>query len=166
MTDIAIGPGTVVVMHYDLKDAAGRLLETSAEREPVAFLFGERKVLAALQEEMRGRRAGEALSVTIPHGRAYGRRYPDRVQRVPTKSFEGGRNRRFRVGEVVGLRTPSGPVQARVVKVGRFQLDVDTNHPLAGIDLAFDVRVEDVREATEEERAHGHAHGPGGHHHH
>ena len=166
MTDIAIGPGTVVAMHYDLKDGEGRLLESSAEGEPVAFLFGERKVLAALQEAVRERRAGDAVSVTIPHGRGYGRRYPDRVRRVPRKSFEGGRDRRFRVGEIVGLRTASGPVQARVVKVGKFQLDVDTNHPLAGVDLVFDVRVESVREATDEERAHGHAHGPGGHHHH
>ena len=165
MTDIAIGPGTVVVIHYDLKDAEGRLLETSAEREPVTFLYGERGVLASLQEAMRGRRAGEELEVTIPHERGYGRRYPDRVRRVPRKAFEGGKARRFRVGEIVALREASGPVQATIVKVGKFQIDVDTNHPLAGRDLAFDVRVQDVREASDEERAHGHAHGPGGHHH-
>ena len=165
MTEVAVGPGTVVALHYDLKDAEGRLLETSAEREPIAFLFGERSVLAALQEAMRGRRAGEALTVTIPHGQAYGRRYPDRVRRVPVKSFEGGKGRKFRVGEIVGVREASGPVRARVVKVGKFNLEVDTNHPLAGMDLTFEVRVEDVREASEEERAHGHAHGPGGHHH-
>ena len=141
-------------------------METSAEQEPIAFLFGERSVLASLQEAMLGRRAGEALSVTIPHGRAYGRRYPDRVRRVPVKSFEGGKGRKFRVGEIVGFRDASGPVRAQVVKVGKFQLEIDTNHPLAGVDLTFDVRVQEVRQATEEERAHGHAHGPGGHHHH
>lgn len=165
MTDIAIGPGTVVAFHYDLKDAEGRQLETSAEREPIVFLYGERGVMASLQEALHDRRAGEDFSVTIPHERGYGRRYPDRVQRVPMKALEGGKGRRFRIGETVVVPGASGRVQATVVKVGKFQLDVDTNHPLAGLDLAFDVRVQSVREATAEERAHGHAHGPGGHHH-
>ncbi|MEQ9565604.1 MAG: peptidylprolyl isomerase, partial [Pseudomonadales bacterium] len=53
----------------------------------------------------------------------------------------------------------------RVVKVGKFNVDLDTNHPLAGVNLSFDVEIVEVRDATEEEIAHGHAHGPGGHHH-
>ncbi len=54
---------------------------------------------------------------------------------------------------------------ASVVKVGKFNVDVDTNHPLAGQDLRFEVTIESVRPATESELAHGHAHGPGGHQH-
>ncbi len=165
MTDIAVGPGTVVAFDYDLKDAEGRQLETSAGREPILFLYGERGVLASLQEAFRNRRAGEEFSVTIPHERGYGRRYPDRVQRVPTKAFEGGKSRRFRVGEMVRFRAGSGVTQGIVSKVGKFQLEIDTNHPFAGTDLTFDVNVREVREASAEERAHGHAHGPGGHHH-
>jgi FKBP-type peptidyl-prolyl cis-trans isomerase SlyD len=56
-------------------------------------------------------------------------------------------------------------VQAVVRKVGRFNVDVDANHPLAGKTLTFDVEVMDVRDATEEESTHGHVHGPGGVHH-
>jgi FKBP-type peptidyl-prolyl cis-trans isomerase SlyD len=52
-----------------------------------------------------------------------------------------------------------------IVKVGKFSVDVDANHPLAGQTLNFDIEVVDVRAATEEELAHGHAHGVGGHHH-
>jgi len=51
------------------------------------------------------------------------------------------------------------------VKVGKFNADVDTNHPLAGRTLSFDIEVLEVRAASEEEIAHGHAHGAGGHHH-
>ncbi len=60
------------------------------------------------------------------------------------------------------LQTKQGPIQATVVKVGRFNVDVDTNHPLAGQSLTFDVEVTDVRDATKEEMSHGHAHGKGG----
>jgi FKBP-type peptidyl-prolyl cis-trans isomerase SlyD len=63
------------------------------------------------------------------------------------------------------LHTKQGQVQVTVVKVGRFNIDVDRNHPLAGQTLTFDVEVTDVREATDDEISHGHAHGPGGAHH-
>ena len=71
-----------------------------------------------------------------------------------------------RPGAVVQLNTSEGLHPVTVVKVGRHSVDVDTNHPLAGQSLTFDIEVTDVRAATEEELAHGHAHGPGGHHHH
>jgi len=56
-------------------------------------------------------------------------------------------------------------VQVTVLKVGRFNVDVDANHPLAGIQLTFDVEITDIRDASDEETKHGHAHGPGGHQH-
>ena len=63
---------------------------------------------------------------------------------------------------MVTIQTRRGPIQATVVKVGRFNVDVDTNHPLAGQTLTFDVEVTAVRDATKEEISHGHVHGPGG----
>ena len=56
-------------------------------------------------------------------------------------------------------------MQVTVLKVGRFNVDVDGNHPLAGQELTIDVEITDIREAEEEEVKHGHAHGPGGHQH-
>ena len=113
-----------------------------------------------------GRRAGEGFSVTLPAARAYGRRYPDRTLRVPRKALEGGRGGTLRPGRAVRFRGADGrAVDATVIKAGRFHVDVDTNHPLAGRDLTFEVDVIEVREASASERAHGHAHGPGGHEH-
>jgi len=66
---------------------------------------------------------------------------------------------------VVKLNTSEGQVPVTVVKAGRHSADIDTNHPLAGQTLTFDVEIMDVRAATEEEVAHGHAHGVGGHQH-
>ena len=162
-----VGPGTVVAFHYDLYDEEARRIESSKEGDPVRFLFGEGRVLAALQDAFRGKRGGTDFSVTIPHAQAYGRHYPERLQRVPRKRLDGGRGQAsIRPGQAVTLRGERGAQQATVVKVGRFNVDVDTNHPLAGRDLTFDVRVIEVRAASAEETAHGHAHGPGGHAHH
>ena len=163
--DRPAGPGTVVGFHYDLYDGDAQRIESSKERDPVRFLFGEQGVLAALQEAFRGRRTGDDFSVTIPCERAYGRRYPDRVRRVSRKLLEGGKDRALRPGQPVTLHGERGPTSATVLKVGKFNVDVDANHPLAGRDLTFDVELVEVREATDGERAHGHAHGPGGHEH-
>ena len=65
----------------------------------------------------------------------------------------------------MSIQTRNGPVQAVIVKVGRFNVDVDANHPLAGQTLTFDVEVVEVRDATTEEMSHRHVHGPGGVHH-
>ena len=85
------------------------------------------------------------------------------AKRVPVKHllFKG----KLRPGMVVQLNTSDGRIPVTVVKVGRHSADIDTNHPLAGQALSFDIEVVDVRAATEEEVAHGHAHGPGGHQH-
>ena len=66
---------------------------------------------------------------------------------------------------VVAVQTEHGARQVTVLKVGKFNVDVDSNHPLAGRTLSFDIEVLEVRAASDEEMAHGHAHGAGGHHH-
>jgi len=66
---------------------------------------------------------------------------------------------------MVTLNAKPKKINAIVIKVGRHNVDVDTNHPLAGKELKFDIEVVDVREATMEEVSHRHAHGPGGHQH-
>jgi FKBP-type peptidyl-prolyl cis-trans isomerase SlyD len=171
MSEVIVGPGTVVSFHYDLYDAEANKIESSsattgADAKAMLFLFGESSVLAGLQDAFRGKKAGEDFSVTIPHEKAYGRHYPDRIQRIPRKKIDGSKRQTFRPGQIVTVRGEHGPVPGTIVKVGKFHVDIDGNHPLAGQDLTFDVRVESVREASNEEVAHGHAHGPGGHAHH
>ena len=128
-------------------------------------LYGERGVLLALQDAFVGKTAGDDLSITIPHEKAYGRHYPDRVQRLSRKKIDGGKQQMFRPGQIITVRGEQGPSPATIIKVGKFNLDVDINHPLAGVDLTFDVQIVSVRDAAEEETAHGHAHGVGGHQH-
>ena len=122
-------------------------------------------MLVALQDVFLGKRAGEDFSITIPHGKAYGRRYPERTRRISRKQFKDGKTHRFKVGEIIRVRDKSAHRSAAVTKVGKFHIDVDLNHPLAGMDLTFDVSIVSVRKASAEEVAHGHAHGAGGHQH-
>tara|TARA_B110001469_G_C9451304_1_gene227944 strand:- start:400 stop:630 length:231 start_codon:yes stop_codon:yes gene_type:complete len=70
-----------------------------------------------------------------------------------------------KVGMAVSIQTDGGIRQGVVIKIGKFNVDLDTNHPLAGKTVIFDIEIVDVREATQEEIDHGHAHGIGGHQH-
>jgi FKBP-type peptidyl-prolyl cis-trans isomerase SlyD len=153
----------VVDFHYTLSSDAGEQLESSRERDPMSYLHGAGNIIPGLEKAMEGRAAGDRFTVNVPPEEAYGERNPGNIQRIPLKRL--GNIPRPRPGQVLGLQTNQGPAQVTVVKVGRFNVDVDANHPLAGHTLNFDVEIVSVREATEEELSHGHAHGPGGHQH-
>lgn len=152
-----------VSFHYTLKNAAGEEMESSREREPMSYLHGANNIIAGLEKAMEGRAPGDKFSVTIEPEDAYGVRNEKNVQRVPLKRLKG--IGKISVGQILNLKTNNGQVQVTVLKVGRFNVDVDGNHPLAGVQLTFDVEITDIRDASEEETSHGHVHGPGGHQH-
>ena len=153
----------VVTFHYSLTDAEGSFAEASEGRDPVTYLHGHGNIVPGLENEMRGKRAGDSFQASVAPEHAYGMRNEEAVQRVPIKHLI--RPGRLEVGGVVAVNTSQGQQRATVLKVGRFNVDLDLNHPLAGKTLLFDVRVLDVRDATPEEITHRHAHGPGGAHH-
>lgn len=158
-----IGPNAVAIFHYTLRDESGTEVETSRGSEPNAYLHGAGNIIPGLENAMLGKSAGDVFTATLAAEDAYGLPDSERKQRVPMKHllFKG----KLKPGMVVQLNTSDGRVPVTVVKAGRHSADIDTNHPLAGQSLTFDIEVVEVREATEEEIAHGHAHGPGGHHH-
>ncbi len=158
-----IGPETVVVFHYTLRNEAGEELESSRGAEPTAYLHGANNIIPGLESAMDGKTAGDVFSATVQPEQAYGQPSADKVQRVPVKHllFKG----KLRPGMVVQLNTSEGRIPVTVTKAGRHSADIDTNHPLAGQTLTFDIEVVDVRAASADEISHGHAHGPGGHHH-
>jgi FKBP-type peptidyl-prolyl cis-trans isomerase SlyD len=160
---MSIGENMVVSFHYTLTDAQGARVESSREREPMLYLHGANNIIPGLERAMAGRQAGDAYSVTVAPEDAYGTRSEANIQRIPLKRL--GKIPRPEVGQILALQTRQGPVQVTVVKVGKFNLDVDANHPLSGQALTFDVEIMSVRDATEEEITHGHAHGEGGHDH-
>ena len=150
----------VVSFHYTLINAQGVELESTRDRQPMSYLHGARNIIPGLENALTGKAAGDRFQVTIEPADAYGERKPGNIQRIPAKHFRDPR--RLEPGQAVSIQTQRGPVQASVVKVGRFNVDVDANHPLAGQTLTFDVEVTAVRDATGEEISHGHVHGAGG----
>lgn len=154
---------SVVQFHYTLKNSEGEVIESSDKGEPKAYLHGNNGMTRGLEEAMEGKQAGDKFEVTVSPEDGYGPRQENAIQRVPVKHLMGAK--RWRPGMVASVQTEQGQRQVSIVKVGRFMADVDSNHPLAGKTLDFSVEVVDVREATEEEVSHGHAHGAGGHQH-
>lgn len=158
-----IANATVVRFHYTLKNANGEVMETSRDGDALAYLHGRRNIIPGLEEALEGKAAGDRLTVTVPQEKGYGPRHEDQLHRLPLKRLQGAKV--WKPGMMAMVQTQHGPRQVRVLKVGRFNADVDFNHPLAGQTLIFDIEVLDVRAATPEELEHGHAHGAGGHHH-
>lgn len=155
----------VVSFHYELHEHEGELLETSQDAQPVLYLHGHRGLMAPVTEALEGKSAGDQVAVVVPPERGYGQYQENRMQRVPIKHVLTQRKGKINRGDIVAINTAEGERKATVVKVGKFNVDVDTNHPFAGKTLEFTIDIVSVREASEEELAHGHAHGPGGHQH-
>lgn len=153
----------VVYFHYTLNGAQGEVFETSTNSHPMAYLHGHGNILPALEAQMEGKQVGDQYQVTLTPEQAYGERNEGATQRIPIKHLNT--KAKLSKGMAVKVNTEQGPRDVTVVKVGKFNVDVDTNHPLAGLTLTFDIAIEDVRAATEEELAHGHVHGLGGHQH-
>ncbi len=163
--DVAvIGAGTVLSFHYTVRDeVTDEALETSAGGEPLTILYGQAGLLRPVQEALQGKAAGDQVSVTVSPEQGFGFRRHDAMRRVSKKYFRDPK--RLRPGARTTLHAKSGTQSVTVLKVGGKVVDVDTNHPYASRTLTFVIDVLSVRRATEEEIAHGHAHGPGGHRH-
>lgn len=162
-----ISADKVVSFHYNLKDIDGTLLETSYDSDPTLYLHSHSNILASLEDALEDKAVGDKVSVTLAPDQAYGERKEGAVQRIPIKHLNNHAafKNKLKPGMTVQVNTRHGPWEAIVLKVGKFNVDIDSNHPLAGKTLSFEVEVVDVREASAEELAHGHAHGAGGHHH-
>lgn len=166
-----IADDCVVAFHYKLceilPDGSKSLwLEESTGREPLLYLHGHANVIVGLEQAMAGRKAGDTLEITLAPEEAYGLRRSDSILRVPMKHLHLQPGQKNLVpGTIVGVQTNKGVRSALVVKAGRFNVDIDTNHPFAGRTLHYELAIVDVRKATAEEITHRHAHGAGGHHH-
>ncbi len=153
----------VVTFHYTLKNSDGEQLESSREKDAMTYLHGANNIIVGLEKGMEGHEVGDEFEVTVEPEQAYGVRNEKNVQRIPMKRLKG--IGKVSIGQILNLQTNKGQVQVTVLKVGRFNVDVDGNHPLAGHQLTFDVEIMDLRDATDEEIKHRHVHGPGGHQH-
>jgi FKBP-type peptidyl-prolyl cis-trans isomerase SlyD len=154
----------VVTLAYTLQDDGDRIIDRSDDGS-FCYLHGASNIIPGLENALTGKSAGDELSVSVPPEQAYGIHDAERTQTVPRDMFPPGEV--IETGMQFHAQGPDGgQLVVTVIKVDDDSITVDGNHPLAGVRLNFDVKVLDVRAATGEEIAHGHVHGPGGHHHH
>jgi len=155
----------VATFHYHLTDAAGEVIDSSREAQPLTILVGHGALIPGMEQALIGHKVGDRFDIVVPPAEGYGERRDDFTQRVPKKYFRDADH--LKPGDATVLSVQGGGYrQVVVLKVGSSVVDVDLNHPLAGKTLHFNVEITDVRDATEEEISHGHVHGAGGHDHH
>ncbi|KLV07521.1 peptidylprolyl isomerase [Photobacterium aquae] len=150
----------VVSLAYQVKTEDGVVVDQSTVDAPLDYLHGHNNLIVGLENALEGREAGDKFEVTVAPEDAYGEHMDEMVQRVPAEVFQG-------VDEItVGMRfladTDQGPIPVEVTEVDGDFVVVDGNHMLAGQTLTFVAEVVALREATEEEIAHGHIHQGGG----
>lgn len=166
---MVIEKDSVVSFHYSLKNGDGTVLEESRGGNPSLYMHGRNGMLKGIESALENKAKGEAVEVTLGPNEGYGDRKENMQARVPLKNIRLRDGKpikgKLKAGTVVGVKTSEGFRDATVIKHGLKSVDVDTNHPYAGMTLIFDLEVVDVRNATDDEKAHGHAHGPGGHEH-
>lgn len=149
----------VVSFHYTLRGPSGRVLDSSAGGDPVTYLEGAGQIIPGLDEQLRDARVDEQRKVVVPAAQAYGERDPNQVQRIKRSQLPVDGD--VQVGDQ--FRTDNDRY-APIVTISAIEGDevvLDANHPLAGVDLTFDVQITAAREATPEELRHGHAHDGG-----
>ncbi|MVM38029.1 peptidylprolyl isomerase [Spirosoma sp. HMF3257] len=148
----------VAAIHYTLRDSSGNILDSSQGSDPLYYLHGANNLIPGMEEGLEGQAKGAHLQLDVSPEKGYGKRDPQLVEAVPRRAFGG---QELEVG--MQFETNEGQV-VTITEVGPDTVTVDANHPLADQNLYFDVEVLDVRDATPDELAHGHVHGPGGHH--
>jgi len=158
-----VAENSVVVIDYTLTDNDGEVIDSSEGAGPLSYLHGMGNIITGLEEALLGKKAGDEVKASIEPAKAYGERHEDMKQDVPKELFGGIDN--IELGMQFQSETDEGPIMVTVVGIEEEMITVDGNHPLAGIHLNFDVKIREVREASEEELEHGHVHGEGGHHH-
>ena len=168
MTELTVSKNMVASVHYTgtLPDS-GEVFDSSEGREPLSFLVGHKQMIPGFEEEIVGAKVGEKKEFTLSSERAYGDRDEAAVQQIAREQFaQLEEEAKLEVGMQLVAQGQEGPMPFIISDLSDEMVTADFNHALAGQALKFNVEIVDLREATDDEQAHGHAHGPDGHHQH
>ena len=148
---------SAVSFHYKLTDDDGISIDSSEGKEPLGYLHGAGNIIPGLEKALEGKTIGDSLTVAVTAAEGYGEVQKELIQEVAKEAFQDVDN--IEVGMQFEAQTgQGGTVPVTVIAVTDEIVTVDGNHPLAGKNLNFDVTIEEVREASEEELARGHLH--------
>ena len=151
------------------EDGEQNLIETANEEQPMVFIYGMSGLPDQFEDNLEGLNSGESFDFKLDTEDGYGEYNEDAVVDLPKNVFEvegSVPDNMLEEGNYIPMSDSEGnQLQGRVVEVTDEAVKMDFNHPLAGKELYFKGKVENVREATPEELDHGHVHGAGGHQH-
>lgn len=156
-----ISNNSVVTLHYTVSTEDGTELDSSFGQDPLVFMQGTGFLIPGLDDALIGKAPGDKFDIDVDAENAYGERIDQLVQDVPRAMFEG---MDVEVGMSFRATTDQGEQSVIIIETNDEFVVVDGNHPLAGMNLSFEVEVLDVRDATADELEHGHVHGPESNH--
>jgi FKBP-type peptidyl-prolyl cis-trans isomerase SlyD len=160
----AIAKDTVASIHYKLTLDDGSIADSSFDGEPLTYLHGHGNLVPGLERQLLGKKAGDKFEAVVPPAEGYGEYDPQAEHTYPRTAFP--KDVELHVGMGFHTQDKQGnTIPLFIRELMKDQVVVTTNHPLAGQRLNFTIEVIKLRAATREELAHGHVHGPGGHHH-
>ena len=161
---MTIAANKAVSIEYTLTNDDGDVIDSSAGGAPLVYLQGAGNIIPGLEKALEGKAVGDELDVTVEPEDAYGEYSAELVSTLNKSMFEGVDQ--LEVGMQFHASAPDGQMQIVTIRdLDGDDVTVDGNHPLAGQRLNFKVKVVAIRDASEEEIAHGHVHGEGGHQH-
>jgi FKBP-type peptidyl-prolyl cis-trans isomerase SlyD len=159
-----IADNKVVGIDYVLRDDAGEILDQSGDDGVFYFIQGVGNIVPGLEKVLHGKSVGESFKVAVTAEEGYGEFDEELIRRVPRKHFKSLEP--IEEGQEIMVQGQDGDHEmATITGVEEDTVVIDSNHPLAGQNLHFEVNITEVRDASPEELEHGHVHGPGGHHH-
>lgn len=140
MTDLTLGPGTKVTLHFALRLPDGEIIDSNFEREPATFTVGDGNLLQGFERAIFGLRAGDKKTLVIKPEDGFGQRNPNNIQRIPRAQFPQD------VELSEGLMLSFADAQKTelpgvVTSFDDIEVVVDFNHPLAGREVLFDVAI-------------------------
>lgn len=146
MNDLTIGPGTQVTLHFALELEDGSVVDSNFEGEPVTFMIGDGNLLPGFEEVLLGLQAGDEKSFVIPPEKGFGGYNPENIQEFPRDQFPA--DVELAEGLVLSFAdAQSNEVPGVIQEFDESKVTVDFNHPLAGRDIEFSVRIIDVNPA-------------------
>ena len=156
---MTITKNRVVSIDYTLTDEKNNVLDSTSGQEPLDYLHGFENIIPGLEKALEGKSSGDHFAVNIPAAEAYGERDERLITEMPMEQFDDVDE--IQPGMRFSAHSPQGVRLITVTKVGATTVTIDANHPLAGMDLNFDVTVTAIRDASDVELSHGHVHGHG-----
>ncbi len=151
-----IRKGCIVDLVYELKDSEGEVVESADAADPMTYLHGYGEIAPGLEEELDGVEEGAVLEIELPPEKAYGEYNADGIVAVPRSEFP--EDAEIVPGDWISVQIKHDDesdevedLEMKVLEISPDSITLDANHPLAGQQVTFDIRVIGVREASPEE---------------